>query len=68
MITKEGENDGSYIMELTDGAKFVWEFNSGGKETIDYYSPDGVKQKKDVLKSVSERYFKNTFDIRRNVF
>ena len=65
IITNTNAEEGSYIMELTDGGKFVWEFSHAGKESIKYYSKDGFQADRDGLKSIISRYFKNTFDINK---
>jgi len=65
IITNIDAEEGYYTMELTDGARFVWEFNHSGKEKISYYSADGIIQNREALKAVISRYFKNSFDINK---
>lgn len=66
IVTKIGETDGSYTMELTDGGRFVWEFNKDGKEKINYFTKNALTPvKKDVFKAIVNRYFPNEFDINK---
>ena len=62
---KQGKDDGHYILNLTDGGRFEWLFNTSGKEIINYYNSDGEKLKGSQLKALIERYFSNSFNIQK---
>ena len=64
IITKIGESEGQYVMELTNGGRFVWEFNLDGKEKLNYFTKDSLTPvKRDVFKALVSRYFPNQFDV-----
>ena len=65
IITKIGEEEGLYEMKITDGARLLWEFNKFGGEKITYTTSEGLLVKKDILKAIISRYFKNQFDIHK---
>ena len=66
IVTKIGESEGFYKMELTDGSRFEWLFNNEGLEKINYYSKDSLTPvKRDVFKSIVNRYFPNEFNINK---
>lgn len=62
VIVKQGESEGSQVMELTDGAKIEWNF-SDKQEKFSYITKDGIKMTSGVIKSIGEKYFGLKFDI-----
>lgn len=66
IITKIGETEGKTVMELTDGCRFEWEYNSQGKDHLNYFTPNNFKPvRRDVFKHICGQYFPNQFDINR---
>lgn len=66
IITKIGEKEGKTVMELTDGCRFEWEYNSQGKDHLNYFTPNNFKPvRRDVFKHICGQYFPNQFDINK---
>lgn len=66
IITKIGESEGKTVMELTDGCRFEWEYNSQGKDHLNYFTPDTFKPvRRDIFKAICNQYFPNQFDINK---
>lgn len=66
VITKIGESEGKTVIELTDGCKFVWEYNNEGKDKLSYFAPGDFKPaRREVFKSMCDQYFPNQFDINK---
>lgn len=61
VIVKNGEKEGRGEMVLTNGEKFVWEFDVNGRDRLTYFSNDG--QKKSVTKDIGRQFFPPMFDI-----
>jgi len=62
IILKEGETNGNYVMELTDGSRIEWKFTEK-TESFSYTTKDGIKMTTGVLKAIGEKYFGIEFDI-----
>jgi hypothetical protein len=62
IILKEGETNGNYVMELTDGARIEWKFTDKS-ESFAFITKDGFKMTTGVLKAIGEKYFGVEFDI-----
>lgn len=58
---RQGEKEGSGELELTDGSKFVWKFDDGKKDTLQFITHDGSK--KSVTRELGARFFPTVFDI-----
>lgn len=61
VVVKSGSTQGSGEMTLTDGSKFVWEFDSKGKDKLTFISKENIKQ--NVTKELGSKYFPSLFDI-----
>jgi len=59
---KQGSTQGKGEMTLTDGTRFVWEFNIEGKDKLTMITKDGIKVVNPV-KDITNRYFTPVFDI-----
>jgi hypothetical protein len=66
IVTKIGENEGKTVMELTDGCRFEWNYNSDGMDELNYFTPASLRPvKRDVFKHICGQYFPNQFDINK---
>lgn len=66
VITKIGEDEGKTTIELTDGCKFVWEYNDKGQDKLSYFAPNEFKPaRREIFKSMCSQYFPNQFDINK---
>lgn len=65
-IVRQGESDGFYEMELTDGCKITWRFTENS-ENITFTTKEGFPVKTKVIETLQKRYFasKKTFDINK---
>jgi hypothetical protein len=63
IILKEGETEGGYTMELTDGSRIEWAF--GKTERLTFTTKDGQRQTSGVLSSLGAKYFGAPFDINK---
>jgi len=61
VIVKEGEEKGKGELVLDSGEKFLWEFNTEGKDKLTYITKDGARQS--VTVALGERFFPQLFDI-----
>lgn len=61
VMVKAGEKEGSGEMVLTTGEKFIWEFNTDGKDKLTYVTASGSKQ--NVTVALGKEYFPEIFDI-----
>jgi hypothetical protein len=59
---KDGATQGKGEMTLTDGTRFLWDFNSEGKDALTVITKDGIKLRNPV-KDITSRYFTPQFDI-----
>lgn len=62
MIVKDGETNGYYLMELTDGSQIKWDFTQK-TEKFQFITKDGIKQTTGVIKAIRDQYFGSKFDI-----
>ena len=62
IIVKQGEDKGSFNMELTDGSVIEWKFTDKS-ESFSLTTKEGIKQTTGVLSGIGERYFGKKFDI-----
>jgi len=58
VVLREGQAKGSYIAELTDGAKIEWSFTEKS-ETFTYITKEGLKVTTGVISMLLEKYFGN---------
>jgi hypothetical protein len=66
VITKIGETEGKTVLELTDGCKFVWEYNNQGQDKLSYFAANTYKPaRRDIFQSMCAQYFPNQFDINK---
>jgi AAA15 family ATPase/GTPase len=61
VMVKEGSTQGRGEMTLDSGERFVWEFNTDGKDTLQYISKEGSKR--NVTVELGKKYFPPLFDI-----
>lgn len=61
VMVKQGEDKGKGEMTLDSGEKFIWEFNSEGKDKLTFVTKGGVKQP--VTVDLGKRFFPPMFDI-----
>lgn len=61
-IVKEGEDNGQYRMELTDGAIIEWNFTKKS-ERLSYTSSEGLEKTSGVIGLLKDKYFGKEFDI-----
>ncbi len=61
LIVKQGEESGKGELVLTDGCRFVWEFDAKGKEKLTFFTKENIKSA--VTREIAARYFPPTFDI-----
>lgn len=59
-ILKQGESNGQYIMELTTGEKFMWEFDKK-KEKMIFITEKNIKTA--LTKDICNTYFPHLFDV-----
>lgn len=62
MIVREGEKNGSYTMELTDGSIIEWKFTEKS-EKFSFTTKDGLVIKSGIISAIGERYFGTKFDV-----
>ena len=64
LIVKQGEKNGLYEMELSDGCKIIWKF-SEKSDAINYITKEGFAIKTGVIEQLQNKYLggKKTFDI-----
>lgn len=58
---KEGEKEGKGEMTLDTGERFVWEFDTKGKDKLTYFTNEGLKQ--GVTTELGAKFFPPLFDI-----
>jgi len=58
---KEGEKEGRGEMTLDSGERFVWEFDTKGKDKLTYFTKEGAKQS--VTMDLGAAFFPPLFDI-----
>jgi hypothetical protein len=58
---KEGEKEGKGEMTLDTGERFVWEFDTRGKDKLTYITNEGLKQ--GVTVELGKQFFPPLFDI-----
>lgn len=63
IVVRKGETEGNCTWELTDGSKFIWEFDTKTKqgEKLCFITRDNIKTS--VTKEIANRYFPPVFDI-----
>lgn len=61
-IVKEGEKNGVYFMDFTDGSSIEWKFTEKS-ESFAYITKDGIKQTTSVITTIGRRLFGEKFDI-----
>ena len=61
LIVRDKEYEGKGDMVLTSGERFIWEFNTDGKDRLSFITKDGFKAA--VTKEISKRFFPVAFDI-----
>jgi AAA15 family ATPase/GTPase len=61
VMVRKGEREGKGEMVLTTGEKFIWEFDTDGKDKLVYINNEGLK--KSVTVEFGRQFFPNTFDI-----
>jgi len=64
IVLKEGQSDGIYEMELTDGSIIRWVVKPN-TEQLSYTTKEGITIKSGVIKTISQRYFGKEFDINK---
>lgn len=63
-IVKHGEEEGCYLMEMTNGSKLRWDVNSTGKNVLFYYPANSLKPASGkFLREFIKDYFPNDFDM-----
>lgn len=55
------QKEGRGLIELDNGEKFKWEFDTEGKDKLTYITKDGYASR--VTKEISKKYFPEPFDI-----
>ena len=60
VMVKQGEKEGRGELVLDSGEKFVWEFDTTGKDKLTYIASDG---RKSVTKDLGAQFFPPVFDI-----
>ena len=60
---KEGEEEGKGELLLTDGTKFIWDFDNKGKDKLEIIIKGELK--KQVTRAIGNEYFPDLFDIDR---
>lgn len=63
LVLKQGEKNGSYEMELTNGEKITWTFDAKGKEKMTFFTDRNIKTS--VTREISQTYFPKVFDVDR---
>jgi AAA15 family ATPase/GTPase len=61
VIVKKGATQGKGEMTLDSGEKFVWEFDTNGKDKLTYVTEKGIKSS--VTVAIGEKFFPPIFDI-----
>lgn len=62
VMVKKGEKEGRGEMTLDTGEKFIWEFDTKGRDKLTYITFDG-SQRQSVTKELGSEFFPATFDI-----
>jgi len=62
VMVKEGEKEGRGELVLTSGEKFIWEFDTAGRDKLTYITKDG-SQRQSVTMDLGKEFFPPTFDI-----
>lgn len=60
VMVKKGEKEGRGELVLDSGEKFVWEFDTAGKDKLTYITDEG---RKSVTKDLGGQFFPPVFDI-----
>ncbi len=63
MVHKDTEK-GYYEMELSDGAKIIWRFNSKGNDSLTYVLGK-IRVTSGVISMLNDKYFGKSFDIEK---
>lgn len=61
LMVRSGEKEGKGEMVLTNGEKFIWEFNDKGKDKLVLITNEGLKHS--VTKEIGAKFFPALFDI-----
>lgn len=61
VMVKKGETEGRGEMVLDTGEKFIWEFDTAGRDKLTYVTDQGAKQS--VTKDLGSQFFPPVFDI-----
>lgn len=62
VMVKQGNKEGKGELTLTSGEKFVWDFDTNGRDKLTYITFDG-SQRQSVTKELGSSFFPVTFDI-----
>jgi len=62
VMVKEGEKEGRGELVLTSGERFIWEFDTAGRDKLTYITKDGT-QRQSVTMDLGKEFFPPTFDI-----
>src|SRR5688572_4003838 len=62
VMVKEGEKEGRGELVLTSGERFIWEFDTAGRDKLTYITKDG-SQRQSVTMDLGKEFFPPTFDI-----
>ncbi len=60
VMVKQGEKEGRGEMTLTNGDKFIWEFDDVGKDKLTYITSEA---RRSVTKDLGKQFFPPVFDI-----
>jgi hypothetical protein len=60
VMVKQGEKEGRGEMTLTNGDKFIWEFDNEGKDKLTYLTSEA---RRSVTKDLGRQFFPPVFDI-----
>lgn len=60
VIVKQGEKEGKGELTLTSGEKFIWEFDTNGRDKLTYITDQG---RQSVSKDLGNQFFPPLFDI-----
>ena len=61
VMVKQGSTKGKGEMTLDTGERFIWEFNSEGKDTLSLITKEGAKRS--VTVALGQQFFPQPFDI-----
>lgn len=61
VMVKQGEDEGKGELTLTTGERFLWDFDTAGKDKLTLLDDEGIK--KLVTKEIANKYFPPMFDI-----